>query len=104
MGSAREEGQPITAEEINAAIADGFTYPSIPKQFTRHIPDYYHDLNAIQEVVAGLDGDTARGFIWELTQVVDARFSGFEDLARMANATAAQRCEAYLRTVGKWKD
>jgi len=101
----------MTPEEINAAIADGFTYPSIPKQFTRHIPDYYHDLNAIHGVVRQLDRDTKVRVILDLAETVDAWINRpevelneeAEEVARIALATPSQWCEAYLKAIGRGK-
>lgn len=67
-----------------------------PDRFYGPLPDYLHDLNAMREAVEKL---TTEGFIaWcsYLRKTVGTNES--------MNATARQRVEAFLRTVGKWRD
>ena len=62
----------------------------------RQIPDFLNDLNAMHEAVCHLDDKQRRWFcnhIVELTGTFEA-----------INATAAQRAEAFLRTIGKWTE
>jgi hypothetical protein len=65
------------------------------------IPDYLNDLNAIQQVVLGLPmggcepcqirfTENLQGICWSWPETV--------------NATAAQRAEAFLKTVGRWEE
>ncbi len=67
------------------------------------IPDYTGDLNAIHEAENALDVDVmsteSPGFTyhWHLCEAVPRDRQPFR-------ATAAQRSEAYLRTIGKWVD
>ena len=59
-------------------------------------PYYLNDLNAMHEAVCHLDDKQRRWFcnhIVELTGTFEA-----------INATAAQRAEAFLRTIGKWTE
>ena len=63
-----------------------------------------HDLNAAHDAIMGLPkhGDISRdGFIREL-QLVTGSNENWMDAC--INATAAQRAEAFLRTIGKWKE
>lgn len=69
------------------------------------LPDYLNDLNAIAEAekifdVDILSGDSPRyRYSGMLYRVCD------KDLNRQPfRATAAQRAEAFLRTISKWKD
>lgn len=74
------------------------------------LDDYPNDLNAMHEAWKTLDDYTKREFHvqlgliiekkrkeWNLLQLLDQR-------GLIANATARQRAEAFLRTIGKWKD
>jgi len=86
-------------------------YEAFP--FLRY-PDYYHDLNEIHEVVCGLTDDQFEDYVPRLKDITGAMLDVYADsiwiegnLADyrvMHQATAAQRCEAYLRTIGKWRD
>lgn len=65
---------------------------------TLHIPSYTTDLNAMHEAEKVLDAVTQRGDYW------DYLFSLTGGEFEMCHATAAQRAEAFLRTLGKWED
>lgn len=76
------------------------------------LPDYLNDLNAMHEVENTLNDHNARyDYATALARVTigeefdDEGFSpnGFGYFA-VLQATAAQRAEAYLRTIGKWID
>jgi hypothetical protein len=73
--------------------------------------DPLSDLNAMHEAVEGVCEQ--RGFVFqesftrELRAVVTRRRRDLNEMQRdywMAEATAAQRAEAFLRTIGKWED
>jgi len=70
------------------------------------IPCYRGDLNAMHEVENELDGDLCADYTEYLHRVVNATMGSMnhEDMRRFRNATAAQRAEAFLRTIGKWED
>jgi hypothetical protein len=75
-----------------------------------HPPDYCNDLNAMHEVVCKLpDGEPRDCYLREL-QIVTQTWEKVDNdddddwLWHSANATARQRAEAYLRTIGKWRD
>jgi len=64
---------------------------------TEWLPDYLNDLNAMHEAEKVLDTVTQRGDYWDyLFSLTDGEFE-------MCHATAAQRAEAFLRTIGKWE-
>lgn len=78
-------------------------------QFPLHmLPRYHDDLNAIQ--TACLDTLGARERVefcrWldEVTEQPGSRQRSDYMASRCVLATARQRCEAFLRTIGKWKD
>jgi hypothetical protein len=65
------------------------------------LPDYFHDLNAMHEAertlnpsLAGCYARTLTSIAWQSEQPVFAPMS----------ATAAQRAEAFLRTIGRWTE
>lgn len=81
------------------------------------IPDYLNDLNAIRPVVLDLIrlGNKSSEYVlwlWEITGL-QKRYGFIQTLAPsvliselfvLANPTAEQMCEAYLKTIGKWTD
>lgn len=65
------------------------------------MPDYCADLNAMHEAEKMLTGSLKSGYGYELWDVVGSKTLGaFENI----NATARQRAEAFLRTLGKWEE
>lgn len=74
------------------------------------LPDYLHDLNAMQEAEKSLDGKVQQAdFAQRLIEVInqerhgESRFLGASQFDQM-HATAAQRAKAFLRTLGLWRD
>jgi hypothetical protein len=71
------------------------------------VPNYLNDLNAMHEAEKVLNGKQQVWYLQKLTQV---RFkqgvSGMVGcmIDKTTFATAAQRAEAFLRTLGLWKD
>ncbi len=64
------------------------------------IPDYLHDLNAMHEAEKVLRDDREaafRGWLWLAHGQPEMRCA-------IVHATAAQRAEAFLKTIGKWED
>lgn len=75
-----------------------------------NIPDYPSDLNAMHEAEKTLSEGQRDDYVFWITElacfrhpVPHACHSSAERL-RAIRATAAQRAEAFLRTLGKWKD
>lgn len=70
------------------------------------IPDYLNDLNAMHEAEYVLYPSQYKLYIKTIAGLLPpfdsdtARFADF----MVGNANAAQRAEAFLRTIGKWKD
>ncbi len=76
-------------------------------------PAYLNDLNAMHEAVDTLNNDQQWQFTKHLNNITcdinhndpDDWFTHSSDwIWRMVNATAAQRAEAFLRTIGKWEE
>ncbi len=98
----------MTDQEINRAVAE-----SVSASFGCSVvieKDYCNDLNALHEVEKTLTDDNRDPYLRELqilTQTwdhVDAEGDEVEWFWELATATARQRAEAYLRTIGKWRD
>jgi hypothetical protein len=69
-------------------------------RFNHHRPDYLNDLNAMAEAEKVLRDDREaafRGWLWLAHGQPELRCA-------IVHATAAQRAEAFLRTIGKWED
>jgi hypothetical protein len=95
----------------NEKVGNGYRLNNIrdPK-IIKLLPDYLNDLNAMHEAVISINcmiGKRAK-HREELCRVVNGRnFKGdlnTEHEWRMEHATAAQRAEAFLRTINKWED
>jgi hypothetical protein len=97
----------MSEQEINEAIAeacgrernpDGGWYPDNGlRAGTQAIPDYCSDLNAMHEAEKVLT-IIEQGHYWDYLK--DLTDEGFDQL----HATARQRAEAFLRTLGKWEE
>jgi hypothetical protein len=108
----------MTDEQINAAIADACGWTEcrlvakvvlstlrdpvaygIPPNGTYEIacPNYSTDLNAMHEAEGTLSTANMYAMEVEVKRVLGAREFYF-------HATARQRAEAFLRTLGKWED
>jgi|LakMenE18May11ns_1017448.scaffolds.fasta_scaffold9133820_2 hypothetical protein len=96
----------MTDQQINIAIAESLGWTNINHgtvQYTARmpngkwdiIPNYTADLNTCHELEKALNTDDAHSYYWRLEREL-----GWE----YASATARQRCEAYLRTIEKWKE
>ena len=73
-------------------------HPGGSEQNLLRVPDYLNDLNAMHEaekVLTGLND-------WQLCAYVHTLHKMTSSW--VFNATAAQRAEAFLRTIGKWKE
>jgi len=86
----------------------GRNYPSnrhLP-MYGKAIPDYLNDLNAMHEAEKTLDFEQSELFEDELCDVTFKDNDGLENPLpcrfSVCHATAAQRAEAFLRTIGKW--
>ena len=66
--------------------------------FADAAPDYLNDLNACHEMEKVLDIVVERGDYWDYLSSI----TGGE--VEMIYATAAEKCEAFLRTLGLWEE
>lgn len=101
----------MTDQEINIAIAlasgwttDGkwWSHPTLPDNGGAEPdpPDYCHDLNAMHEVEKLAHWGK---YLDELDRIANPNGAMYRDKA-VCHATARQRAEAFLRTIGKWKE
>jgi len=72
------------------------------------IPDYLGDLNACHEMEKGLDYEQCEAFSTTLADIVHAanreKDYAFPWAFARIHATAGQRAEAFLRTLGLWQE
>lgn len=108
----------MTNEEINIAIAEACGWKLYQKEgelpwlhpngkdYYRKIPNYIGDLNAIHEAETYMSSKLWNGYFNKLYKIVFNTPDQPEHINnwRIINATAAQRAEAFLRTIGKWKE
>lgn len=97
----------MTNEQINIAIAEVSGDIIIKGEWTteeiiqcgaiREIRNYCRDLNAMHEAVNTLNEEQKEKYFFNLMCV-------FGNWPKAIQATAKQRAEAFLRTLGKWKD
>jgi len=69
------------------------------------VPDYLNDLNAMHEAEKVLTPDRQEYFVCVLDRMLHGgRASDLSEQFLSLHATAAQRAEAFLKTIGKWED
>lgn len=100
----------MTNEQINIAIAEACGWKLHPQdrwivippnsqhsvQPLSTIPNYCNDLNAMHEAEKSLAHDIRNHYI-------DLLGETYSDSWEFATATARQRAEAFLKTIGKWE-
>jgi hypothetical protein len=96
------------AQRIAIAEACGWKTGYRDPEAWHPLPDYLNDLNAMHEAVSIFDYDQADGFEDHLCDICKRLNDEKENPApwrfAVVNATASQRAEAFLRTIGKWKE
>jgi hypothetical protein len=87
----------MTDEQINERITEVTGLWDHPySSDTRRMMDFCSDLNAMHEAEAALTEDQ----LWVMARQIE---KNWEDQWYF-RATARQRAEAFLRTLGKWED
>ena len=111
----------MTEQDQQIAIAEAYGWERVENQvgdemfacgdlccFEHRLPDYPRDLNAMHDACKRLDIRQRVMFYGHLYSIVqrELRMENYEDSSSFAlvNATSGQRAEAFLRTIGKWKD
>jgi hypothetical protein len=94
------EGMQMTPEEQRTAIAEacGWKTGYRDPEAWHPLPDYLNDLNAMHEAEKGLVSLQWVSYSRRLQTLCDESFTW------PIHATASQRAEAFLRTIGKWKE
>lgn len=108
----------MSEEQINTTIAEacGWTYE--PEEFPdypwldeegeghRRLPDYCNNLNAMHEAEKRLTGMDRAEFAVKLCRIAGREWpNGIGGGCFVhVHATAKQRAEAFLRTIGKWEE
>lgn len=86
---------------------DGSWFPIGKDYGSAGIPNYLNDLNAMHEVEKVLTQDQmidySRHVGKSVTSHLPASRAAWMDF-QLINATASQRAEAFLRTIGKWEE
>jgi len=92
------------AKSVGIHLHDGDHAPS-NYVFVTNLPDYLNDLNAMHEAWRTLTPSQKTEFESELYLVImgQAEYHRNDDAPYITNATASQRAEAFLRTIGKWE-
>lgn len=100
----------MTDEQINAAIAHAIKWPGniICRDFNGNlwpsvVPNYCNDLNAMHEAESTMDDQQYNLFSDHLHDAERQRQKQTQKW-RWLSATARQRAEAFLRTLGKWEE
>jgi hypothetical protein len=74
---------------------------------SEELPDYLHDLNAMNEVLSNMDWGDNKWKTYQKNLHEICKAEGHPEWFVWYiehNATAAQRAEAFLKTLGLWKD
>lgn len=90
----------MTNEQINVAIAEACGWKGCPECNDpicedNFIPNYCKNLNAMHQAEWSLTDDQ----LWRMAREIERN-----DEQWYFRATARQRAEAFLRTLGKWKE
>ena len=70
----------------------------------RACPNYLNDLNAMHEAESILNADQMVSYDYHLDLMVGNGRQGLNIEYFLWSATASQRAEAFLRTIGKWEE
>jgi hypothetical protein len=110
----------MTEEQMNIAIAESRGWTDMPiingKYGQTDLPDYTNDLNAMHELEKSIKEPASyAGWLEAVTESeiavgsldpreIEGRVIRYRSLFWTAHATARQRAEAYLRTIGRFED
>lgn len=83
-----------------------FTDAAVWNYAGQELPDYLSDLNAMHEAEKALIFSKRQAYRKSLQTVMSRGFDGMFliDIAECISATAPQRAEAFLRTLGLWEE
>lgn len=66
----------------------------------QYVPDYCNDLNAMHDAENTLNDDQQYEYAYVLDDLIKNRSCEFD----LIHASARMRAEAFVRTIGKWKE
>lgn len=107
----------MTEEQINATIAKLMGWTGIfyveetdawvgnkpgGGKFRFPLPKYTSSIDACAEFESALTDIQFRGY-WDVLSLITEQAEEVKSYRAFLSATAPQRCEAYLRTIGKWE-
>ncbi len=102
-----KSGQPYTG--FDGSEVQWWKNPKVLSDDTMTLPNYPNDLNAMHEAVKCLTEQQRHGYsvllsgkLWEPEH--SRGWECWRDTFVVSEATAAQRAEAFLKTIGKWSD
>jgi len=99
-----EELQRIAiAESVGIYLHDGDHAPS-NYMFVEDLPDYLNDLNAMHAAEKVLNDEQQWEWVTQILRTLPKEPHFKALVFRIGTATAAQRAEAFLRSIGKWED
>ena len=101
----------MTTEAQQIAIAEACGWKPNPFEidmrgqvFPQSPPDYLRDLNAMHEAEKRLSASQLSAYVGELANAIINGENKTTLGNQMWHATAAQRSEAFLKTIGKWEE
>lgn len=97
------EAQRIAIAQVCGFTSEAWTKLPTGMMFADTVPDYRNDLNAIHETEKKLTLQQ-REFYWSYLARITEKGRMGHDAWLTTTATAAQRAEAFLKTIGKWID
>jgi hypothetical protein len=99
-----KEEQRIAIAEACGFTSDSWCLTTNGWLFADTVPDYLNDLNAMHEALKTLNEDQMVSMDHHLDVVVGNGKQGLNYEYFLWSATAAQLAEAFLFTIGKWKE
>lgn len=94
----------MSDEQINVAIAEACNKVTVDSWGEKYpIPDYCNDLNAMHEAERVLTTKGVNAW-WEYVGYINRRNPTPFGSETAVHATARQRAEAFIRTIGKWEE
>lgn len=78
-----------------------------PTGWRGHLPDYLTDLNAMHKAVMTLPPDRRNAYVNHVSDITTTEENDSDPVESdfaFINATAAQRREAFLKTLNLWRD
>ena len=92
----KPEAQRIAIAEACGWKPNPFERDMRGQMFPQSPPDYPNDLNAMHEAEKAMS-------VNDRNRYIDTLGTTYHDSWEFCTATAAQRAEAFLRTIGKWE-